>query len=255
MRSFTEHALSTSEWVQDDSVFVAQRAHPESAVQSLALVLGVKKEKNMLLEQAVAEAAAQIEGTHAARERALTASRALTRQCANTIRACHRAAFTEAAGLLADAATTASSLRAGLADHPALLYAGYTQDALKEYAEAALVTAFLRGDTPPGPTALNIEPAAYLNGLAEAASELRRAILDGLRHGEVARGEALLVIIDDVYSLLVTVDYPDAITGGLRRSTDALRAVLERTRGDMTAAIRQEQLVAALDRAERRHGP
>jgi translin len=201
---------------------------------------------SMTIESIVGEATTQIEGSHAARERALATSRALTRQCANTIRAVHRGEFNEAESLLREATATAHALRAGLADQPALLFAGYTQDALKEYAEAALVYAFLHGDDPPGPLAIQVDPAAYLNGLAEAASELRRAILDGLRHGQVARGEALLTIMDDVYAMLVTVDYPDAITGGLRRTTDALRAVLERTRGDMTAAIRQEQLTAAL---------
>jgi translin len=200
----------------------------------------------MTIESIVAEAVAQIEISHAARERALASSRALTRQCANTIRAVHRGEFAEAEALLGQARETALGLRAGLVDHPALLFAGYTQDALKEYAEAALVYAFLHGDAPPGPAAIEVDPAAYLNGLAEAASELRRAILDGLRHGQVARGEGLLAIMDDVYAMLVTVDYPDAITGGLRRTTDALRAVLERTRGDMTAAIRQQQLTAAL---------
>ena len=208
----------------------------------------------MTIESIVAEATTQIEGSHAARERALASSRALTRQCANTIRAVHRGEFGDAEALLHEAMATARALRAGLADHPALLFAGYTQDALKEYAEAALVYAFLHGDEPPGPIAIQVDPAAYLNGLAEAASELRRAILDGLRHGQVARGETLLAIMDDVYSMLVTVDYPDAITGGLRRTTDALRAVLERTRGDMTAAIRQEQLTAALAAFEAKIG-
>lgn len=200
----------------------------------------------MSLDDVVANAMKAIETTHAARERALTSSRALVRQCANTIRACHRGEFEEAAQLLDGATATVRELRGGLNEHPGLLYAGYTQDALKEYAEAALVYAFLHGDLAPGPAELQVEAAAYLNGLAEAASELRRAILDGLRHGEVARGETLLAVMDDVYSLLITVDFPDAITGGLRRTTDALRAVLERTRGDMTAAIRQEQFVAAL---------
>ncbi|KPV53490.1 haloacid dehalogenase [Kouleothrix aurantiaca] len=206
----------------------------------------------MSIEAIVGEAVAQIDASHAARERALATSRALVRQCANTIRAVHRGEFAEAAKLLAGAATTARDLRAGLADAPALLFAGYTQDALKEYAEAAVVYALLHGDPPPGPLALHVDPAAYLNGLAEAASELRRAILDGLRHGEVARGEALLDVMDEIYSMLVTVDYPDAITGGLRRTTDALRAVLERTRGDMMAALRQEQLSAALAALEGR---
>jgi translin len=200
----------------------------------------------MTIESIVAEAVAQIDTSHAARERALGASRALTRQCAKTIRAVHRGEFEQAQALLREATATAQGLRAGLVEQPNLLYAGYTQDALKEYAEAALVYAFLHGDEPPGPEAIAVEPAAYLNGLAEAASELRRAILDGLRHGQVARAEALLAVMDDVYSMLVTVDYPDAITGGLRRTTDALRAVLERTRGDVTAAIRQDQLTAAL---------
>ncbi|MEN9937894.1 MAG: hypothetical protein RLZZ387_4473 [Chloroflexota bacterium] len=200
----------------------------------------------MSIESVVAEAVAQIEASHGAREQALARSRALVRQCANAIRACHRGEFESAAGQLRDATETARALRAGLAAHPDLMFAGYTQDALKEYAEAALVYAFLRDEEPPSPAALQVDPAAYLNGLAEAASELRRAILDGLRRGETARGEALLAVMDDVYGLLVTVDYPDAVTGGLRRTTDALRAVLERTRGDVTATIRQDQLAAAL---------
>jgi translin len=205
----------------------------------------------MTIDAVISEAVAQIDTTHAAREQALAASRALTRQCANAIRAAHRGEFEESEALLRTATEIVHDLRDKLHEQPNLLYAGYTQDALKEYAEAAAVYAFLRGDALPGPAALQVEPAAYLNGLAEAASELRRAILDGLRHGEVARGERLLNLMDDVYSSLVTVDFPDAITGGLRRTTDALRAVLERTRGDMTAAIRQEQLVAALAEFER----
>jgi translin len=209
----------------------------------------------MTIDAAVAQAVTQIEATHSARERALTSSRALVRQCANAIRAVHRSDFTSAEELLHEATRISRELREGLHNHPDLLYAGYTQDALKEYAEASLVYAFLHGDPPPSPAALEVEAAAYLNGLAEAASELRRAILDGLRHGEVARGETLLGIMDDVYSMLVTVDFPDAITGGLRRTTDALRAVLERTRGDMTAAIRQDQFVAALASFEQKLPP
>lgn len=200
----------------------------------------------MTIEPLVAACVTQFEASHAAREQALSISRALVRQCANTIRATHRAHFDEAAQMLATAGTIAANLREVVVNQPELWFAGYTQDALKEYAEASLVYAFLTGKEPPTANALQIAPAAYLNGLAEAASELRRAILDGLRRGEVTRGEELLTIMDDVYSLLVTVDFPEAVTGGLRRTTDALRAVLERTRGDMTAAIRQERLTAAL---------
>lgn len=206
----------------------------------------------MSIDQLVAQCVAQIEANHGARERALAASRALIRQCANSIRAAHRGEFAEAERLLGDARATAGQLAEATADRPEIRLAGYTQDAMKEFVEAHLVLAFLDGREPPTAQALGVEGAAYLNGLAEAASELRRAILDGLRRGETARGEALLQVMDDVYSALVTVDFPDAITGGLRRTTDAFRAVLERTRGDMTAAIRQDQLTAAMAELEGR---
>jgi len=133
-----------------------------------------------------------------------------------------------------------------------LYEAGYTQDALKELAEAHLLYVFVHGEQGehpeplPGPTDLGIPAAAYLNGLAEAASELRRFILDLIRLGRTTEAEPYLVVMDDVYSHLVTMDFPDALTGGLRRTTDALRAVLERTRGDLTVAVRQEELQVAL---------
>ncbi|MCS6889211.1 MAG: haloacid dehalogenase [Chloroflexus sp.] len=206
----------------------------------------------MSIEQIVAGCVVQLESTHTARERAIAATRVLVRQSANSIRAAHRGDFVTARHLLAIAGEVVAELNDATAGAPEVRYAGYTQDALKEYAEAHLVLAFLAGDDPPTGEAIGVEPAAYLNGLAEAASELRRAILDGLRRGEVARGEQLLGIMDDIYSALITVDFPEAITGGLRRATDALRAVLERTRGDVTAAIRQEQLTAAMRALEAR---
>ncbi len=206
----------------------------------------------MSIGDLVAACVSQIEASHAAREQAIGVSRGLIRSCANSIRAAHRAEFVEAERLLGEATAMAERLRAATADSPEIRHAGYTQDALKELVEAHLVLAFLAGRTPPSAEEIGVEPAAYLNGLAEAASELRRAILDGLRRGETTRGEVLLRVIDDVYSELVAVDFPDAVTGGLRRTTDALRAVLERTRGDMTAAIRQDQLVTAMRELEGR---
>ncbi|MDP9312014.1 MAG: haloacid dehalogenase [Chloroflexota bacterium] len=206
----------------------------------------------MNLEAIVEAAITDMDETNKAREAALSTSRSLVRQCANAIRATHRQEWEVAQALLGEADQTANELRSRLQQHAAILHAGYTQDALKEYAEARLTYAMVRGETLPTATAIDVLPAAYLNGLAEAASELRRYILDGLRKGDVATGERLLGAMDDVYSLLVTVDYPDAVTGGLRRTTDALRAVLERTRGDLTAALRQEQLMAALAQVEQR---
>lgn len=207
----------------------------------------------MTIETLVQACSEQIEARHQAREEALTISRALVRLCANTIRAAHRSRFDEAAPLLHEADATAARLYAGVVDVPELFAAGYVQDAFKEYVEASLLSAFLLGHEVPSASQLRTEPATYLNGLAEAASELRRAILDRLRRNEFEQVEPFLDIMDEVYTLLITVDFPEVLTGGLRRTTDALRAVLERTRGDVTTAIRQEQLRAALERLEVKH--
>ncbi len=138
--------------------------------------------------------------------------------------------------------------------YPDLYHAGYTQDALKEYVEAQVVHAFVRNGTLPTPVELGVEPPAYLKGLAEAASEMRRYSLDLMRQNRLERAEEMLGIMDEVYSQLMTVDFPDAITGGLRRTTDMLRGVVQRTRGDLTTAFRQEMMRQALHDFEQRIG-
>jgi translin len=138
--------------------------------------------------------------------------------------------------------------------YPDVYHAGYTQDALKELAEAHITRAVILQEPLPAPEALQVEYAAYLNGLAEAAGELRRFALDALRRGDVSSAERTLGHMDDIYSVLITVDFSDAITGGLRRNTDMVRGVLERTRGDVTTAVRQEAMRAALEQFEQRIG-
>ncbi len=134
----------------------------------------------------------------------------------------------------------------GVADYADLYHAGYTQDALKEFAEASITYALVTDHPLPDPDELGVEYAAYLNGLGEAAGELRRHVLDLIRHGELERGEEILSMMDDIYGVLVTIDFPNAVTGGLRRTTDMVRGVLERTRGDLTMSLRQEKLQQAL---------
>jgi translin len=185
---------------------------------------------------------------NAARDKALERSRTLIRFCANSIRAAHRDQRDEARALLAQAKEIVVAIRADLAAYPDLFYAGYTQDALKEFAEANIVLALVANEPLPDPESLGVEYAAYLNGLGEAASEMRRRCLDIIRHDHSAEAERLLEAMDEVYSLLVTVDYPDAITGGLRRTTDLVRGVTERTRGDLTTSLRQQRLQEALKR-------
>jgi translin len=182
----------------------------------------------------------------AAREQALTQARTLTRHCANAIRAIHRDEAALIEENLGAARRLANELRSSLADFPDIFFSGYTQDALKEYAEASCVYALVYNNNLPGPGDLGLECNTYLLGLAEAAGELRRRCLDILRDGHSAEAERLLSHMDDIYAVLVTMDYPDAITGGLRRLTDVVRGVNERTRGDMTISLRQDRLERAL---------
>ena len=184
------------------------------------------------------------------RDQALRGSRELIRLCANCIRAAHRGEWETASDLLQQADTTAKEIVALLKPYPKLLFAGYTQDGLKELAEAHLTVALMNDSELPGPETLGIPSAAYLGGLCEAASELRRKCLNQLRKGETGEAERLLTTMDMIYDQLVTFDFPDAVTGGLRRRVDQLRGVLERTRGDVTQALRQDRLMSALSTFE-----
>ncbi len=191
-----------------------------------------------------------------ARDAAIARSRELTRFCSESIRATHRREWEAAQEKLNTAKEAASELKMIVADYPDLYHSGYTQDALKEVVEAFATYAIIRGEPLPTPESLNVENATYLNGLAEAATELRRFILDILRRKEADSDEAerLLDWMDAVYDQLVTFDFPDAITGGLRRQTDVVRGVLERTRGDLTTTLQQQRLQEALQNFETRLG-
>jgi translin len=204
------------------------------------------------LDSIVEDIRTTLEAKNAARDATLARSRELIRLCSLSIRATHREEFDEAERQLAEARRAAEAMKAGIVDHPDLYHTGYTQDALKEVVEATAVYAMVRGRSLPTPDVLGVEPAAYLNGLAEAASELRRHALDVIRQDRSAEAERLLAAMDDIYGALVTMDFPDAITGGLRRTTDVLRGVLERTRGDLTATLQQEKLKKALEEFEGR---
>lgn len=184
------------------------------------------------------------------RESAYKISREITKTCANAIRAVHRSEWELAESLTADARSMVTEMVTSTRQHPQIHWAGYTQDCLKEYVEAEHTYALIRDLPLKSPAELNVDPAAWLNGLSEAATELRRRILDILRHSHESEAERLLAKMDEIYSLLVTFDFRDAITGGLRRRTDTLRAVLERTRGDITTSVRQSQLTAALKALE-----
>jgi translin len=183
-----------------------------------------------------------------AREQALVASRKAIRSSANAIRAIHRHEAEEAERLMAEARQAIESGVEAVTDHPDVRWAGFLHDAQKEYAEARLTQAVVAGAALPSPEEIDVTPAAYLNGMAETIGELRRSVLDLLRRGEADRAEELLRTMDDFYYVLVTIDYPDAITGSLRRWTDVARGIIEKTRGDLTTSLVQRDLRDALER-------
>jgi len=202
----------------------------------------------------VEEIRTQLTDINGLRDATLTRSRALIRACAESIRAIHRHEWDAAPDMLAAARAAADEMVDALGDYPMLYDAGYTQDALKELVEAHLVYAVVSGGPMPQPATLRVTGPTYLKGMSEAATEMRRFVLDLMRQGKIAEAEPYLDFMDEVYSLLITVDFPDSITHGLRRNTDVLRSVLERTRGDLTISIRQEQMRVALRSLEARLG-
>lgn len=182
----------------------------------------------------------------AKRDKALKQARQLTRACSLAIRAVHRDDMGAMEANLAEAQTLADILRNELKDHPELFFAGYTQDSLKEFVEANVTCALIQNQALQTPEELGVEEATYLNGLAEVVGELRRRTLDILRSGYSEEAERLLGHMDEIYSVLVTMDYPDAITNGLRRQTDLARGIIEKTRGDVTVSLRGQQLTEAI---------
>jgi len=178
----------------------------------------------------------------AAREKVLPLCREAIRHCSQAIRAVHRQEFDQAKGLLQSARNHLDKAKQTITACSELINTGFFRDAQKELAEGSITLALVTGKKPPVPDELGVDSAAYLNGLGEAVGELRRYLLDSMRKGDLSRGGELLSAMDDIYNILVTMDFPDAVTGGLRRTTDMVRGVLERTRSDLTLVMRQKEL-------------
>ncbi len=190
----------------------------------------------------------RFETATAARERGLSASRNAIRSCGNAIRALHRYETDVASQLLESAQAELDDARSSLKDHPDLLHSGFVHDAEKELAEARITFALVTGADFPDPEDVGVDTAAFVKGMAESIGELRRHILDLMRQGELKRCEELLQSMDDMYFVLVSMDYPDGVTHGLRRLTDIARSIIERTRGDFTTSTIQSSLRDALER-------
>ena len=199
------------------------------------------------LEAIAAELRPKFAAEDEAREKALRSCRQVIRHSADAIRAVHRQEQDKAKGLLDSAHELLRELNHDLAKHGRLLHSGFVHDAQKEFAEGYITLALIAGEGLPKPEALGISNAAYLDGLGESVGELRRYILDSLRRGDFSRCEELLDIMDEIYGILITMDFPALLAHGLRRTTDAIRGIIERTRGDLTVALRQKKLETKLN--------
>jgi translin len=195
-----------------------------------------------------------LDSKNAAREQGLASSRSTIRACGNAIRALHRHEVEPATELLAEARGHLADAHSVLAGHHDMLHAGFVHDAEKEFAEASITFALVTGKAFPAAEDVGVPASAFLKGMAESIGELRRQILDLMRHGELARCEELLGAMDDMYTVLISMDYPDGITFGLRRLTDVARSIIERTRGDFTVASIQSSLHEALEEHANRLG-
>ena len=176
------------------------------------------------------------------REKVLPLCREVIRHSSTAIRAVHRQEFKAANGLLKSARKLLSEAEQAVASYSQLRYTGFFHDAQKEFTEASITLALITEKKAPAPDELNVNFTAYLNGLGEACGELRRYLLDSIRRDDLSRVEELLMAMDDIYNILITMDFPDAITGGLRRTTDMVRGILERTRSDLTLVMQQSKL-------------
>ena len=88
----------------------------------------------------------------------------------------------------------------------------------------------------PPPTDVEVGDAPYLNGLAETvggSATCSACCGPGTCHGRLA----LFAAMEEIALLAADLDYPDAITGNLRRSTDVARSIIERTRSDLTLTV------------------
>ncbi len=176
------------------------------------------------------------------RETSLTISRAIVRDCSKSIRFIHRSDIKGAEEFIDSAKKKITELKKLTENVSEISFAGYVLDAEREYVEAVLFYVYeSKGYIEPFEK-FNVHPSSYIQGIGDTIGEWRRKALDHLRNLELVKSESYLNIMEEGLGILNELDYPDALTGGLRRYADNARGIIERTRSDITNAFVNEAL-------------
>ena len=176
------------------------------------------------------------------REQSLTTSREIVRECSKSIRNIHRNDEVSAKEHIENARKKLENLKSITSDVSEISYAGYVLDAEREFVEAVMFYTFeVSGYIEPFNN-FNVHPSSYIQGIGDTIGEWRRKALDHLRNLDIKKAETYLAIMEEGMGTLNELDYPDALTGGLRRYADNARSIIERTRSDITNAFINESL-------------
>ncbi|MFH1454196.1 MAG: haloacid dehalogenase [Armatimonadota bacterium] len=186
------------------------------------------------------------------RDNAITRHREIIKISSLSIRATHREDYKEAENLIKQAQEKSEKLNAGLKNYPQIYYSGFIHDCQKEFAESCITLALIRDEKIATPADIGVDYPAYLNGMCEAIGEVRRHIVDRMRKNDLKNSEELLLLMDEIYYMMISIDYPDAITMGLRRTTDIARSLIEKTRGELTLHMRQNSLEEKMHKLEKK---
>ncbi|WP_457619607.1 hypothetical protein [Methanopyrus sp.] len=200
------------------------------------------------LRETIEDIRGELDALDEARDEAQVVLRDLHKLSSEAVYEVHRGNLEEARRRLDEAAELVSKLHDLLGDFPELLRTGFAENHLQEYAEAEILYSIVKDLRAPSPEEINVSPRAYLLGLLDAVGELRRIVVDALREGDLDRAEEFLGIMEEIYSLTMTFDYPRSVVPNLKRKQDVARSLLEKTRSEVTIAGKTEELKRALER-------
>ncbi len=137
-----------------------------------------------------------------------------------------------------------------LNEYPDLFYSGFVQNALQEYVEALLLEAIINKKDIPSPKELYVNPSAYLMGCGDVVGELRREVLESLRVGNFNQAESYLQLMEEFYEMLMRFNYPSGLVP-IKQKQDVARALVEKTRGEITIAAMNRNLELKIEKFEK----